>query len=91
MVPLMVLWAGQTQRRSAAISLGAIIPISIVSIAAYAIAGKIHVTAAIALTIGAVIGARLGAELLSRLPERALKALFGCFLLVASALMIAKA
>jgi uncharacterized membrane protein YfcA len=49
------------------------------------------VTAAIALTIGAVIGARLGAELLSRLPERALKALFGCFLLVASALMIAKA
>lgn len=84
MVPLMVLWTGQKQRDAHAISLGAIIPISIAAIAVYGGAGEVNVPDALGLTIGAVVGARLGARLLSRAPERPLKIAFGVFLLIAA-------
>ena len=42
MVPLLVLWAGYAQREAHAMSLGAIIPISIAGIATYGIAGEVH-------------------------------------------------
>jgi uncharacterized membrane protein YfcA len=84
MVPLMVLWTGQKQRDAHAISLGAIIPISIAAIAVYGGAGQVDLGDAVGLTIGAVLGARLGARVLSRAPERPLKIAFGVFLLVAA-------
>lgn len=84
MVPLMVLLAGIGQRAAHAISLAAIIPISIASLAVYGAAGRGDLVAAAALTAGAVLGARAGAGLLSRAPERALKAAFGFFMLVAA-------
>ena len=40
--------------------------------------------AAVALTAGSVFGARRGADVLTRIPERTLKAAFGAFLLVAA-------
>jgi hypothetical protein len=84
MVPLMVLWSGQKQRDAHAISLGAIIPISIAAIAVYGGAGEVNLPDAIGLAIGAVVGARLGARVLSRAPERPLKIAFGVFLIVAA-------
>jgi hypothetical protein len=84
MVPLMVLWTGQKQRDAHAISLGAIIPISIAAIAVYGGAGEVNLLDALGLTIGAVLGARLGARVLSRAPERPLKIAFGVFLLIAA-------
>jgi uncharacterized membrane protein YfcA len=84
MVPLMVLWTGLKQRDAHAISLGAIIPISIAAIAVYGGAGEVNLPDAIGLTIGAVVGARVGARVLSRAPERPLKIAFGVFLLVAA-------
>jgi uncharacterized membrane protein YfcA len=84
MVPLMVLWTGKKQRDAHAISLGAIIPISIAAIAVYGGAGEVNLPDAIGLTIGAVVGARLGAGVLSRAPERPLKIAFGVFLLIAA-------
>ena len=87
MVPLLVLWLGYAQRDAHAISLGAIIPISLAGIATYGIAGEVRVWEAVALAIGAVAGARVGAGLLTRLDEHVLKLAFGCFLVCVSLVM----
>ena len=81
MVPLLVLWAGFRQRDAHALSLGAIIPISIGGIVTFGIAGEVHWLDAAALAVGAIVGARLGAGLLARIGERPLKVVFGLFLL----------
>ncbi len=90
MVPLLVIWARYPQRDAHAASLGAIIPISIVSVSTYGIAGKVRLGEAAALAVGGVIGARLGAGLLARIDERLLKAVFGLFLITVASLMTVK-
>jgi uncharacterized membrane protein YfcA len=87
MVPLLVLWAGYAQRDAHALSLGAIIPISLAGIATYGIAGEVRIWDALALSIGAVAGARVGAGLLARLDEHVLKLAFGVFLLCVAVFM----
>jgi uncharacterized protein len=87
MVPLLVLWAGYGQREAHALSLGAIIPISIAGVVTYGAAGQVRVVDALALAAGAVGGARVGAGLLARLEERALKVVFGLFLIGVAGLM----
>lgn len=88
MVPLLVFWAGYAQRDAHATSLGAIIPISIVSAATLGAGADFDVRAAIFLTIGAVVGARFGARLLAGADDRKLQWLFGGFLLIAALLML---
>lgn len=87
MVPLLVFWAGYRQRDAHAMSLGAIIPISLASVITFGAAGEVRVGYAIALTAGSVVGATLGARLLARANERALKIAFGLFLGAASILL----
>lgn len=87
MVPLLVYWARYSQRDAHAASLGAIIPISIVGVATYGVAGKVRLAEAAALTAGAIVGARVGAGLLARLEERRLKLVFGLFLVGVAVLM----
>src|SRR5438270_13370960 len=70
MVPLLVLWAAYGQREAHAMSLGAIIPISIAGIATYGVAGQVHWWDALGLAAGAIVGAALGARLLARIDER---------------------
>jgi uncharacterized membrane protein YfcA len=82
MVPLLVLWAGYSQRDSHAMSLGAIIPISVAGILTFGIAGKVQWTDAAALAVGAVGGALVGTGILARIDERVLKIVFGCFLVL---------
>jgi uncharacterized membrane protein YfcA len=84
MVPLLVLWAGYGQRDAHAMSLGAIIPISIAGILTFGLAGKVDWVDAAALAAGAVAGARIGAGMLVRIDERLLKMTFGCFLVAVS-------
>jgi uncharacterized membrane protein YfcA len=91
MVPLLVLWAGYGQRDAHATSLGAIIPISLAGILTFGIAGKVDWTAAAPLAAGAVAGALLGAGMLARIDERRLRIVFGCFLVVVSITMAARA
>jgi uncharacterized membrane protein YfcA len=85
MVPLLSLWAGRQQRDAHAISLMAIVPISLAALAVYGAAGEIDLLAAAALALGAIGGARAGAGLLARAPEHALKVGFGVFMLFAAA------
>jgi uncharacterized protein len=84
MIPLLVLWFGLGQREAHAISLAAIIPISIGGIATYGAAGDVDVLAAIALTVGSIVGARLGAGLLARIDPARLQLVFGIFLVGAA-------
>jgi uncharacterized protein len=87
MVPLLVLWAHYSQRNAHAMSLGAIIPISIAGIATYGIAGEVRYWPALALAVGSIAGARIGAGMLARIDERLLKIVFGTFLVGVAALM----
>jgi hypothetical protein len=87
MVPLLALAAGMDQRHAHAVSLAAIIPISVAGVLVYGAAGEVEVAEAAALSVGAIVGARLGARLLARAPERLLKAAFGSFLLIAALLI----
>src|SRR6516165_9564615 len=80
MVPLLVFWAGYGQRDAHAMSLGAIIPISIAGIATYGVAGQVHWWDAVGLAAGSIVGARVGAGLLALIDERLLKIIFGLFL-----------
>jgi len=88
MVPLLVVWAGFRQRDAHAMSLGAIIPISLASVITFGAAGEVRVGYAVALTVGSMVGARVGAGLLSRIPERPLKIVFGVFVAGAAILML---
>lgn len=90
MVPLLVFWAGYRQRDAHAMSLGAIIPISLASVLTFGAAGQVRVGYALALAAGSVFGARVGAGLLSRAPERPLKIGFGLLLAAASILLLTK-
>ena len=87
MVPLLVLWAGYSQRDAHAVSLGAIIPISLAGVATYGIAGEVRWWDALALATGAVAGARIGAGALTRIDETLLKLVFGVFLVVVAVFM----
>ena len=87
MVPLLVLWAGYSQRDAHAMSLGAIIPISIAGIATYGVAGEVRYWQALGLAAGSIVGARIGAGFLARIDERLLKIIFGTFLVGIAALM----
>ena len=87
MVPLLVLWAAYSQRDAHAISLGAIIPISIAGIATYGVAGEVRYGTAIALAAGSIVGARIGAGWLARIDERLLKVVFGTFLVAVAVLL----
>ena len=91
MVPLLVLWAAYSQRDAHAISLGAIIPISIAGIATYGVAGEVRYGTAIALATGSIVGARIGAGWLARIDERLLKIIFGLFLVGIAVLIGARA
>jgi uncharacterized membrane protein YfcA len=90
MVPLLVLRAGYGQRDAHAMSLGAIIPISLASVVAYGAAGEVRVGYAVALALGSVVGARVGAGLLARIRERPLKIVFGLFLGAVAVLLVFK-
>src|SRR5215831_1499828 len=87
MVPLLVFWAGYRQREAHAISLGAIIPISVAGIATYGVAGEVRWWQALGLAAGSVVGARIGAGLLAKIDERLLKVVFGTFLVGVAVLM----
>jgi uncharacterized protein len=90
MVPLLVLRAGYRQREAHAMSLGAIIPISLASVVTYGVAGDVRVGYALALATGSVVGARVGAGMLARIQERPLKIVFGLFLAAISILLVTR-
>ena len=53
-----------------------------------ALLGNINYAAGIAIAIGSIPGAVVGARLVRVVPERMLRFIFGCFLLLAAALLV---
>jgi uncharacterized membrane protein YfcA len=90
MVPLLVFWAGYSQRDAHAMSLGAIIPISLAGVITFGAAGQVRLSYAVALTLGSIVGARVGVAFLSRLGERPLKIAFGLLAAAASVLLFVR-
>lgn len=90
MVPLLVFWAGYRQRDAHAMSLGAIIPISLASVITFGAAGEVRIGYAVALTLGSIVGARIGVGLLARIGERPLKIAFALLAATASILMLVR-
>lgn len=77
-VPALV-WLGMTQRRAAATSMAAIIPISAVAVLSYAFHGDVDWGAGLLMTLGFVIGAQIGARLLHYFSEKLLRWIFVVF------------
>jgi len=91
MVPLMTIGRRVNQKRAQAISLAAIIPISLVALTVYVVAGEVRYLAALVLIIGAAAGAPVGATIAARLPDRLLRRIFGVLLFASGVTLIVRA
>ncbi|MBE9149629.1 sulfite exporter TauE/SafE family protein [Coleofasciculus sp. LEGE 07092] len=91
MVPLQMLFLGETIKEAVRTSLGAILLISSWAIARHAASGNVLWLAGICLGSGALCGAQIGARLLFKLPEKLVTLLFRGLLLLMAGYMISKA
>ena len=88
MVPLMLSIIGIPMRKASGTSLIAVMILAIPSVIEQGIIGNINYLAGIAVVIGTIPGAVIGAKLVTKVPERTLRLLFGCFLIVAAAMLV---
>lgn len=88
MVPLMLSTIGIPMRKASGTSLIAVMILAIPGVIEQGIIGNINYLAGIAVVIGTIPGAVIGAKLVTKVPERTLRLLFGCFLIVAAAMLV---
>jgi len=90
MIPLMTAVAKLTQHQAHGTSLMAIVFTAVVGSLTYYMHGTLDWGAAVMLAASAIVTARFGALYAHSLPEKKLKKAFGFFLVVTSALLLAK-
>ena len=90
MVPMMLAILGIPMTLASGTSLIAIMILAIPGVIEQAVLGNINYLAGIAMVVGTIPGAVIGARLIKVIPERQLRFLFGCFLLVAAVLLLVK-
>ena len=88
MVPLMLSIIGIPMRKASGTSLIAVMILAIPGVIEQGIIGNINYLAGIAIVIGTIPGAAIGARLVTKVPERKLRLLFGCFLIVAAVMLV---
>lgn len=88
MVPLMLSIIGIPMRKASGTSLIAVMILAIPGVIEQGIIGNINYLAGIAIVIGTIPGAVIGARLVTKAPERTLRLLFGCFLIVAAVMLV---
>ena len=88
MVPLMLSIISIPMRKASGTSLIAVMILAIPGAIEQGIIGNINYLAGIAVVIGTIPGAVIGAKLVTKVPERTLRLLFGCFLIVAAAMLV---
>ncbi len=88
MVPLMLSIVGIPMRKASGTSLIAVMILAIPGVIEQGIIGNINYLAGIAIVIGTIPGAVVGARLVTKVPERTLRLLFGCFLIVAAVMLV---
>jgi len=90
MIPLMTRLLGIPQAKAHGTSLAIVIFAGLSGACAYAMEGTVDLTAALILAVTASLTARAGARYCAVLPAWKLKRYFGCVLLAAAALLVAK-
>ncbi len=88
MVPMMLAFLSIPMTLASGTSLIAIMILAIPGVIEQGILGNINYMAGIAVVVGTIPGAVLGARLIRVIPERQLRFLFGCFLLVAAVMLM---
>ena len=88
MVPLMLSIIGIPMRKASGTSLIAVMILAIPGVNEQGIIGNNNYLAGIAIVIGTIPGAVIGARLVTKVPERTLRLLFGCFLIVAAVMLV---
>ncbi len=88
MVPLFMNVLKTPMKLTSGTSLIAVMILAVPGVVYQAWLGNIDWLAGIAVALGSVPGAALGARLVPRVPERALRLTFGCFLLFAAAMLL---
>jgi len=87
MVPLQMLFLGETIKAAVRTSLGAIVPIAISGLARHALNQNVLWIPGICLGLGGILGAQLGTRMLPKLGDRTVNRLFRLFLLALAVYM----
>lgn len=82
--------SGVEQKQAHATSIALILPLSIISAAAYLINGNVKIGDALPYLLPGAIGAALGAVLLKRIPDKWLRRVFGGFMIWAGIRLLMK-
>lgn len=88
MVPLFITLYQCSMHEASGTSLVAVMILAIPGIVQQGIYGNIDYLVGICIAVGSIPGGILGAKLSKRIPERQLRLIFGCFLLVAAVLLV---
>lgn len=88
MVPLFLSVYHVSMHEASGTSLVAVMILAIPGIIQQAMFGTIDYLVGICIAVGSIPGAAFGAKLSKRVPERQLRLIFGCFLLVAAVLLV---
>lgn len=88
MVPLFVSLLGVPMRLASGTSLTAVCILAVPGVVEQALLGNIDYAVGIAMAVGSIPGAIVGANLVRRVPERTLRFIFACFLLVVAVIMV---
>lgn len=90
LIPALVFFFGFPQHAAEGTSLAIVIPTALSGALAYRRRGNVRLDLAVPVALGGVAGAIVGALIVVHIPDRPLKALFACFLLVMGAMAFRK-
>lgn len=88
MVPLFISLIGISMRQASGTSLIAVTILAIPGVITQAMLGNVDFLAGIAMAAGSIPGAMIGASLMRRVPERALRFVFGGFLVAVAIVLV---
>ncbi|MEY8563058.1 sulfite exporter TauE/SafE family protein [Eggerthellaceae bacterium 3-80] len=88
MVPLFLSVVGIDMRKASGTSLIAVMILAIPGVIQQGILGNINYVAGIAIAIGSIPGALIGSRLVTHVPDRTLRFIFGGFLIVAAVILV---
>lgn len=88
MVPLFISVLGVPVRLASGTSLTAVCILAVPGVVEQGILGNIDYMVGLAMAVGSMPGAVLGASLVKRIPERALRMFFACFLAVVAVVLV---
>ena len=88
MIPLFMRVLNTPMKLTSGTSLIAVMILAVPGVVYQGLLGNIDWLAGVAVAAGSIPGAALGARFMSRVPERVLRIVFGCFLLLAAVLLL---